>query len=505
VRALSTSSKYLLVEERLMAYGFDAFVPVPPSGCNGITVWAMGSEAGLPRAAAKDLQMLLGPRFGTSASVRAEHGRDESPLPAAPPDAVAYASNTREVAEIVKICARHRVPVIPFGAGTSLEGHVLATSGGLSLDLTRMDQIVAVNVDDLDVTVQAGVKREALARRLARDGLFFPIDPGADATLGGMAATGASGTTTVRYGAMRENVLALKVVSADGRVMDTSTRARKSSAGYDLTRLFVGSEGTLGVITEVTLRAYGIPEAIAGATCHFGDVANAVRAVIATLQTGVPVARIEFLDELALKAINSYSDLSYPIAPMLLLEFHGSPQGVAEQTHQVEDIFSEFDAVDFRSAIGREEHTKLWKARHDSFYASLALRPGARAITTDVCVPISRLSECIVETKRDIDESSLTATIIGHVGDGNFHVMYLVDPQDGEEMGAAEDSSSRLVDRALAMGGTCTGEHGIGLRKIDFLEKELPEATKVMRVVKQALDPHNIMNPGKVLRAKPIY
>lgn len=462
----------------------------------------MNSVEGLDKRAAEDLGKLLGPRFVTSGSVRDQHGRDESPLPPAAPDAVSFPNTTAEVVEIVRICSRYSVPVIPFGAGTSLEGHVLAPSGGLSLDLSNMNRIVAVNVDDLDVRVEAGVTHGALNHRLARDGLFFPVDPGADATLGGMAATGASGTTTVRYGAMRENVLGLKVVLADGRVIETSRRARKSSAGYDLTRLFVGSEGTLGVITEVSLRAYGIPEAIAGATCHFGDVASAVRAVIATLQVGIPVARIEFLDELALEAINRYSGLAYPIAPMLLIEFHGSPDGVAEQVGQVGDIVAEFGAIDYRSAVDREERTKLWKARHDSFYASLSLRPGARAITTDVCVPISRLAECIVETRRDIDAGSLTATIVGHVGDGNFHVMFLVDPDDPKEMTAAEKLSSRLVDRALEMEGTCTGEHGIGLRKIGFLEKELPEAINVMRSIKKALDPHNIMNPGKVLKSR---
>jgi D-lactate dehydrogenase (cytochrome) len=334
---------------------------------------------------------------------------------------------------------------------------------------------------------------------LAREGLFFPVDPGADATIGGMASTGASGTTTVRYGTMRENVLALQVVLADGRVIETSRRARKSSAGYDLTHLFVGSEGTLGVITEVTLRLYGIPEAIAGAVCRFPDIGSAVRAVIAVLQVGIPVARIEFLDELAIKAINEYAGLSYPVAPLLLLEFHGSPAGVVEQSTSVGQIVAEFGAADYRSAVDAQERAALWRARHDSFYASLSLRPGARAVTTDVCVPISRLADCILATREDIDAHSLIATMVGHVGDGNFHVMLLVDPEDREEMRVAEEMNQRLVMRALEMDGTCTGEHGIGLHKMDFLTKELPGAVEVMRSIKQALDPNNIMNPGKVL------
>jgi D-lactate dehydrogenase (cytochrome) len=465
----------------------------------GLTFDPMSPHAHLQEKTRAELEELLGERLVTAVAIREHHGRDESPLPPAPPEAVAFPISTREVAEIVKVGARHRVPIVPFGAGTSLEGHVLATSGGLCLDLTRLNKIVTVNVADLDVTVEAGVTRKQLNDRLRREGLFFPIDPGADATIGGMAATGASGTTTVRYGAMRENVLALKVVLADGRIVDTARRARKSSAGYDLTRLFVGSEGTLGVITEATLRIYGTPEAISGAVCHFPNVEQAVRSVIAILQIGVPVARIEFLDELAIAAVNDYSGLSYAVAPMLLLEFHGSPDGVAEQAQSVGEIVSEFGAIDYRSAVERDERVKLWRARHDAFYASLSLRPGARAITTDVCVPVSRLAECILETKKDIEDLSLTTTIVGHVGDGNFHVMILVDPDDDAEMKAAEELNHRLVDRALKMDGTCTGEHGIGLRKMEFLQRELPDAVGVMRAVKQALDPLGIMNPGKVL------
>ena len=452
----------------------------------------------LDAAAAKELTDVLGDRFVRSRSVLEQHGRDESPLPAAPPDAVAFPLSAAEVSDVVKVCARRRIPIVPFGAGTSLEGHVLATSGGLSLDLTRMNEIVNTHVDDLDVTVQAGVTRRQLNAQLEREGLFFPVDPGADATLGGMVATNASGTTTVRYGAMRENVLSLEVVLADGRTIRTAHRSRKSSAGYDLTRLFVGSEGTLGVITEVTLRTYGIPEAISGAMCHFPSVEQAVRSVIATLQTGVPVARIEFMDEEAIRASNDYSQLDYPVAPTLLLEFHGSPEGVREQAKNVNEIVVDFDAVGYRSAFDNQERTNLWRARHDSFYASLALRPGARAVVTDVCVPISRLAECITEAKRDVQDLGLPATIVGHVGDGNFHVAIMIDPDSIEELSVVEGFNQRLVSRALAMDGTCTGEHGIGLRKMAFLPRELPGPVEVMRSLKQTLDPHNIMNPGKV-------
>jgi D-lactate dehydrogenase (cytochrome) len=458
----------------------------------------MAAPHGLDLSVLDELRAILGDRVSTSASVRDQHGRDESPLPPAPPDAVAFPSSTDEVAAILKVCDRHRVPVIAFGAGTSLEGHVLATSGGLTLDLTGMNEIVAVHTGDMDAVVQAGVTRSALNERLAREGLFFAVDPGADATLGGMAATNASGTTTVRYGAMRENVLALKVVLADGRVIHTARRARKSSAGYDLTRLFVGSEGTLGVITEVTVRVHGIPEAIGGAICHFPDVGAAVDAVVMTLQTGIPVARIELLDELAIKSINDYSGLDYPIGPMLLMEFHGSAEGVAEQARNTGEIVAEHGATDYRSAVDNAERAKLWRARHDSYFASRALRPGGRAITTDVCVPISRLGECIRETRADLDRSGLLATMVGHVGDGNFHVMMLVDPHDVGEMAAAEELNERLVERALGMEGTCTGEHGVGLRKMHSLTKELPAAVEVMRSLKRTLDPNGIMNPGKV-------
>ncbi|MDQ3877188.1 MAG: FAD-binding protein [Actinomycetota bacterium] len=456
--------------------------------------------ASLSKPAIEELGALLGERLAIGDAIREHHGRDESPLPPAPPDAVAFVQSEEEVARILPICVRYGVPVIPFGAGTSLEGHVLAASGGLCIDLTEMNEIVEVNVADLDATVQPGVTRTQLEERLRGDGLFFPVDPGADATLGGMASTGASGTMTVRYGAMRENVLSLRAVLPDGRVVSTGGRARKSSAGYDLTRLFVGAEGTLGVITQLTLRVYGIPEAISGATCYFDSVDDAVAAVIVVLQTGIPVARIEFLDDMAMQAMNDFSSTSYAVAPSLFFEFHGSEAAVRDDVNGVGQIAKEFGAMDFRSAIDLAERTKLWKARHESFYSSLALRPGSRAITTDVCVPISELPGCIASSRGDIDELNVTATTVGHVGDGNFHLMLLVDPDDQGELERAEEVKRRLVERALAVGGTCTGEHGVGSRKITSLEKEAGDAIEVMRAIKGALDPAGVMNPGKVLR-----
>ncbi len=447
-----------------------------------------------------ELRALLGDRLSTSAAVRERHGRDESYHPAKAPDAVAFVENTEEVVEIVRACARHRRPVIPFGVGTSLEGHVAALHGGVSIDLSGMNEIPEVNAADLDCRVQAGVTRKQLDRHLSDTGLFFPIDPGADATLGGMAATRASGTNAVRYGTMRENVLGLTVVLADGRVIKTGGRARKSAAGYDLTRLFVGSEGTLGVITEVRLRLHGVPEAISAAVCPFPTLEGAVDAVILTIQSGVPVARIELLDEVQMDAVNRYSKLDYPIQPTLFFEFHGSEAGVQEQVQQVGEIAAELGGGDFRWATRQEERAKLWQARHDAYYAALALRPGAKGWATDVCVPISRLAECILETKRDIEESGLLAPIVGHVGDGNFHLVYVIDPDDEEELARAAAHNERMVLRALAMGGTCTGEHGIGYGKLDFLQAEHGEAVAVMRQLKLALDPLNLMNPGKVVR-----
>lgn len=445
-----------------------------------------------------ELRHSLHDHLDTSEAVRAQHGTDESPLEDLLPDAVAFPENDDEVAACLQVCNRHSIPVIPFGAGTSLEGHVLASSGGLAMDLARMNGIVSVAVDDLDATVQAGVTRKQLQDHLRHEGLFFPVDPGADATLGGMAATGASGTTTVRYGAMRENVLGLKVVLADGRIIKTAHRARKTSAGLDLTRLFIGSEGTLGVITELTLRVYGIPEATGGALCHFPSTEAAVGAVIATLQLGIPIARVEFLDEPSMEAINAFSNLSYPVAPTLLFEFHGTAASVTDETKQVGSVVEESGGLAYRSTTDTTERMRLWQARHNHFFAARALRPGARAITTDVCVPISSLAGCMVEARRDIDESGLTATIVGHVGDGNFHIVLLVNPEDPDEVRAADELNASVVERALSVGGTCTGEHGIGLRKRESLRAELGEAVDVMRAVKRALDPAGIMNPGKV-------
>ncbi|MEM7223567.1 MAG: FAD-linked oxidase C-terminal domain-containing protein [Pseudomonadota bacterium] len=446
------------------------------------------------------LRDLLGERLTTSVAVCQQHGTDESYHTPFPPDAVAFAESTEEVAQIVKICAAERCPVIPFGTGTSLEGHVAALKGGVSIDVSRMNQVLEVNDGDLDCRVQAGVTRKQLNSYLHDSGLFFPIDPGADASIGGMTATRASGTNAVRYGTMRENVLGLTAVLADGRIVKTGGRARKSSAGYDLTRLLVGSEGTLAVITEIQLRLHGIPEAISAAVCPFDTLEGAVNAVIMTIQMGVPVARIELLDEVQMDASNRYSGLDYPVQPTLFFEFHGSPASVAEQAETVGEIASEHGGGDFRWTAEQEDRTKLWQARHEAYYADIALRPGAKGWATDVCVPISRLSQCILETKADIEASDLLAPIVGHVGDGNFHLAIIIDPDDQEEIARAKALNDRLVLRALAMGGTCTGEHGVGWGKIDFLKAEHGEAVAVMRQIKQALDPDNIMNPGKIVR-----
>jgi D-lactate dehydrogenase (cytochrome) len=446
------------------------------------------------------LRALLGERLSTSAAVREQHGKDESYHTPAAPDAVAFAESTEEIAAIVSLCAQHRVPVIPFGTGTSLEGHVAALHGGVCIDVSRMDQVIEVNPEDLDCRVQAGVTRKALNDYLRDTGLFFPIDPGADASLGGMTATRASGTNAVRYGTMRENVLGLTVVTADGRVIRTGGRARKSSAGYDLTRLFVGSEGTLGVIAEIQLKLYGIPEAISAAVCSFATLEGAVNAVIQTIQSGIPVARIELLDEVQMDAVNRYSKLDYPVQPTLFFEFHGSEAGVAEQTERVGEIAAEFGGGNFEWATRPEDRTRLWQARHDAYYAAIALRPGCKGWPTDVCVPISRLAECILETRKDIDERGIITPIVGHVGDGNFHLVFVVDPNNPEEMETARDVNQRMVIRALEMGGTCTGEHGIGYGKIEFLKAEHGmEAVSVMRQIKNALDPAGLMNPGKIL------
>ena len=448
----------------------------------------------------EELHAIVGQRLTTAAAAREQHGRDESYHASRPPDVVVFAASTEEVSDIVKVCARRRVPVIPFGTGTSLEGHVAALEGGVCIDLMGMNEVLAVNVEDMDCTVQAGVTRKQLGEYLRDTGLFFAVDPGADASIGGMAATRASGTNAVRYGTMREIVLALTVVLADGRIIRTSRRARKSAAGYDLTRLFVGSEGTLGVITEVTLRLAGIPEAISVAVCAFPDLAAAVNASISTIQAGVPVARIEILDDKQMEAINKFSKLDYPEAPTLFFEFHGSEAGVVEQVETVEAVAHDFGGSDFQWATKAEDRARLWQARHDAYYAAIALRPGSKGYATDVCVPISRLAECIVETRKDIEESNILAPIVGHVGDGNFHLVMVLDPDDADEMARAKALNERLVMRGLAMDGTCTGEHGVGYGKIDFLVAEHGEAVSVMRTIKTALDPLGIMNPGKIVR-----
>ncbi len=448
-----------------------------------------------------ELGELLGDRLSTSTAVREHHGRDMSYHELAPPDAVAFVRSTEEVAAIVSVCARNAVPVIAFGTGTALEGHVQALQGGVCIDLTQMNEILEVNAEDLDCRVQAGVTRKQLNEHLRDSGLFFPVDPGADASLGGMAATRASGTNAVRYGTMRENVLGLTAVLADGRVVRTGGRARKSAAGYDLTRLLVGSEGTLGVITEVRLRLFGRPEATSAAVCSFETLAGAVDSVIATIQCGVPVARIELLDEVQMDAVNRYSGLDYPAQPTLFYEFHGTRTGVAEQAETAGAIAAENGGGEFRWATRQEDRNELWQARHDAYYSAMALRRGASTWASDVCVPISRLAECILETRADVDASGLLAPIVGHVGDGNFHVGFIIDPNDPDEMRRAREVNRRMVLRALAMGGTCTGEHGVGTGKIDYLQAEHgEEALSVMRQVKLALDPQNIMNPGKVIR-----
>jgi len=447
-----------------------------------------------------ELEALLGKRLSTTSAVREHHGHDESGFKSYPPDAVAFASSTEEISEIIKICAKHKVPIIPYGTGTAIEGHVQALHGGLSIDMGEMNEILAVNIEDLDCTVQAGVTRLQLESHLRDTGLFFPVDPGADASLGGMCATRASGTNAVRYGTMKDNVLSLTVVLADGRILKTGTRAKKSSAGYDLTRLFIGSEGTLGIITEATLKLHGLQEAISSAVCSFPTVDDAINTTIATIQSGIPIARIELLDSLLMKAINSYSKLDYPEQPHLFLEFHGSETSVKEQAEMVQEIATEWGGADFAWATKSEERSKLWKARHDAYPSILQLQPGTAAITTDVCVPVSRLAECIHETNIDIEQASMPIVMLGHVGDGNFHLAILPHPDRPEDVNEAEAFNHRLVRRALAMDGTCSGEHGIGMGKILFLEEENPMGVEVMRQLKTTLDPDNLMNPGKMIR-----
>ena len=452
------------------------------------------------RAAIAALTAAFGNRVVTSRSVREQHGHTTTWLENEPPDAVVFPGSTEDVQEIVRICARHGVPVIPFGTGTSLEGHVNAPYGGVSIDIRDMNRLLAVHADDLDCVIEPGITRKQLNVFLRDQGLFFPLDPGADASLGGMAATRASGTNAVRYGTMKDCVLGLKVVLANGEVLTTGRRAKKSSAGYDLTHLFIGSEGTLGVITELTLKLQGIPEAIAGGVCPFPSVEAACNAVIATIQTGLPVARIELLDQLQVKAVNAYSKLALPETPMLFVEFHGTEAGVAEQSQRFGEIAAEFGGGPFDWATRPEDRTRLWQARHDAYWAAVALRPGAKVFVSDVCVPISRLAECIVATQADLAESRLVSPIVGHVGDGNFHLCLLVDMDDAGEIARAEALLERLVERALVMDGTCTGEHGVGQGKMKYLEEELgPAALAAMGAIKRALDPHGIMNPGKIV------
>ncbi|MGH9349584.1 MAG: FAD-binding oxidoreductase [Vicinamibacterales bacterium] len=463
----------------------------------------MGSlaDASAREQLAAALRSLLGDRSSTNPTEREHHSHGESWHPAGEPDVVVFPTSTDEVGAIVRTAARFGAPIVPFGAGSSLEGHVNALSGGVSIDMSRMNRVLRVSAEDLDATVEAGVTHRQLNKALANTGLHFWVDPGADATIGGMAATGASGTAAVRYGTMRENVLGLTVVLADGRVIRTGGRARKSSSGYDLTRLFVGSEGTLGVITEVTLRLHGFPDGISAAVCPFPSMEGAVRTVITTIQLGIPVARIELLDEAQLDAVNRYSKLEYPVLPTLFFEFHGtSARSVGEHAELVQEIAAEHGGTAFTWATTTEDRAKLWHARHNAFYAALALRPGSQAWTTDVCVPISRLAECILETRADLQGTSLVAPLVGHVGDGNFHLIFVLDPAKPEEFEEAKRVNSRLVHRALAMGGTCTGEHGVGVGKMEYLPEEHGESLEVMKAIKRALDPENRMNPGKMIR-----
>ena len=451
-------------------------------------------------ALVEDLQGLLADRCTTNPTQIEHHSHSESWHTPGAPDAVVFPLSTDEVSAVVRVAARHGAPVVSFGAGSSLEGHVNAVSGGVSVDMSRMNRVLRVSVEDLDVTVEAGVTHRQLNRALANTGVCFWVDPGADATIGGMAATGASGTTTVRYGTMREAVRGLTVVLADGRIIRTGGRARKSSAGYDLTRLFVGSEGTLGVITEVTLRVHGLPEAVSAAVCAFPSMEGAVRTVITTIQLGIPVARIELLDEVMIDAVNHYSRLSHGLKPTLFFEFHGTSQaGVIEHATTVQEIAAEQGGAGFEWATTTEDRAKLWQARHNTLPASRAMRPGGQAWVTDVCVPISRLAECILETKQDLAASRAFAPLVGHVGDGNFHLNFVFDPADPEEFAEVKRLNDRLVRRSLAMGGTCTGEHGVGLGKIGYLAEEHGEAVEVMKAIKHALDPENRMNPGKVV------
>ncbi len=453
----------------------------------------------VPQALLDALKARFGAQFSAALAVREQHGRDESAFSVPPPSAVVFAQNTQDVADAVKLCAQHRVPVIPFGVGSSLEGHLLAVQGGISLDVGRMNAVLSINASDLTVTVQPGVTRKQLNEAVKSTGLFFPIDPGADATIGGMSATRASGTNAVRYGTMRENVLALEVVTASGEVIRTGTRAKKSSAGYDLTRLMVGSEGTLGVITEVTVKLYPLPEAVMAATCSFNSLADAVNTTIQIIQLGVPIARCELLDANTIRMVNAHSKLTLREGAMLLMEFHGSPEGVKEQVQTVQDIAAEHGGAAFEWAETPEERTRLWTARHNAYFAGVQSRPGCRAITTDTCVPISHLADALLDSVTEAQQAGIPYFLVGHVGDGNFHMGYLIDPDLPAERELAEQLNHQLVARALKLGGTCTGEHGVGLHKMDFLLDETGAgAVDMMRTLKKALDPDNILNPGKI-------
>ncbi|WP_090047665.1 FAD-binding oxidoreductase [Limnohabitans sp. 2KL-27] len=458
------------------------------------------AQRAVPEAFLTALKARFGDNCSTALVVREQHGRDESAFTHVPPPAaVVFAECTQDVQDAVRLCAEFKVPVIPFGVGSSLEGHLLAVQGGISIDLMRMNKVLAINAEDLTVTVQPGVTRKQLNEEIKSTGLFFPIDPGADATIGGMSATRASGTNAVRYGTMRENVLAMEVVTAQGEVIRTGTRAKKSSAGYDLTRLMVGSEGTLGVITEITVRLYPLPEAISAAICSFPSIEAAVHTVIQTIQLGVPIARVELIDHNAVRMVNAYAKLNLREEPLLLMEFHGSPAGVKEQAETVQELASDMGGNAFEWAVTPEERTRLWTARHNAYFAAIQSKPGCRAISTDTCVPISRLADCLLDSITETDASGLPYFLVGHVGDGNFHFGYLIDPNNAQECETAEALNQQLVSRALRLGGTCTGEHGIGLHKMDFLRTETGEgAVDMMRTIKRALDPLNIMNPGKI-------
>ena len=455
----------------------------------------------LPAALIEALTQRFGTRLSLAQVVREQHGRDESAFSVAPPDAVLFAESTQDVSDTVKLAAQYKVPVIPFGAGSSVEGHLLAVQGGISIDVSRMNQVRAIHAEDLTVTVQPGVTRKALNEAVKSTGLFFPIDPGADASIGGMCATRASGTNAVRYGTMRDNVLALEVVTARGEVIRTGTRAKKSSAGYDLTRLMVGSEGTLGIMTEITVKLYPLPEAVMAASCSFASLAEAVNTTIQIIQMGVPIARCELLDAVTVRMVNKHAKLNLPESALLLMEFHGSPTGVQEQVATVQAIAAEFGGDTFEWAHTPEERTRLWTARHNAYFAGVQSRPGCKVISTDACVPISRLADALLDSVSETQASGIPYFMVGHVGDGNFHMGYLIDPDQPEERTKAEQLNKQLVQRALQLGGTCTGEHGVGLHKMGFLLEEAGAGTvAMMRAIKQALDPDNIMNPGKIFQ-----